>query len=39
MGCRAVGITGGPIKCKVCREEFGYDDVIDYKAGAISIMG
>ena len=35
MGCRTVGITGGPIKCKVCSEEFGYDDVIDYKAGAI----
>ena len=36
MGCRAVGLTGGPIKSKLCREEFGYDDVIDYKIGAVS---
>src|SRR5262249_29621178 len=35
MGCRTVGITGGPLKCKVCREEFGYDEAIDYKAGAL----
>jgi NADPH-dependent curcumin reductase CurA len=32
MGCRTVGITGGPIKSKLCREEFGYDKVIDYKS-------
>ncbi len=32
MGCRTVGITGGPIKTKLCRDEFGYDEVIDYKA-------
>ncbi len=36
MGCRTVGITGGPAKCKLCREEFGYDEAIDYKAGALS---
>jgi len=36
MGCRTVGITGGPVKCKVCREDFGYDEAIDYKAGALS---
>ncbi|MGA7165852.1 MAG: zinc-binding dehydrogenase, partial [Pseudolabrys sp.] len=35
MGCRSVGLTGGPIKIKLCREEFGYDEVIDYKAGAL----
>jgi len=35
MGCRTVGITGGPIKCKLCREEFGYDEVIDYKSGGL----
>ncbi|MGA9202979.1 MAG: NADP-dependent oxidoreductase [Pseudolabrys sp.] len=35
MGCRTVGLTGGPIKSKLCREEFGYDEVIDYKAGAL----
>jgi NADPH-dependent curcumin reductase len=33
MGCRTVGLTGGPVKTALCREEFGYDDAIDYKAG------
>jgi NADPH-dependent curcumin reductase CurA len=32
MGCRTVGITGGPVKAKLCRDEFGYDAVVDYKA-------
>lgn len=32
MGCRTVGITGGPSKVKLCRDEFGYDAAIDYKA-------
>jgi NADPH-dependent curcumin reductase len=36
MGCRTVGLTGGSFKCKICRNEFGYDEVIDYKAGALS---
>lgn len=36
MGCRTVGITGGPIKSKLCREEFGYDEVIDYKSGGLA---
>jgi hypothetical protein len=31
MGCRTVGLTGGPVKVKLCREEFGYDAAIDYK--------
>jgi len=31
--CRTVGITGGPEKVKICRDEFGYDAAIDYKAG------
>ncbi len=35
MGCRTVGLTGGPVKTALCREEFGYDDAIDYKAGDI----
>jgi len=34
-GCRTVGITGGPVKLKLCRDEFGYDEVIDYKAGGV----
>jgi NADPH-dependent curcumin reductase CurA len=31
-GCRAIGIAGGPVKTQLCREEFGYDGAIDYKA-------
>src|SRR3954464_5826389 len=33
MGCRTVGITGGAVKCNLCREAFGYDAAIDYKSG------
>ncbi len=32
MGCRTVGIAGGPTKTKLCLDEFGYDVAIDYKA-------
>ena len=35
-GCRTVGLTGGPVKCKLCRDNFGYDDVIDYKSGGLA---
>lgn len=31
-GCRTVGLAGGDTKVKLCREEFGYDAAIDYKA-------
>ena len=31
-GCRAIGIAGGPAKCKVVVEEFGFDACVDYKA-------
>src|SRR3954464_13664596 len=31
-GCRAVGVAGGPEKCRMIVEEFGYDDAIDYKS-------
>ncbi|WHZ12414.1 MAG: Putative oxidoreductase YncB [Burkholderiaceae bacterium] len=31
-GCRSVGIAGGPDKVRMCREEFGYDAAVDYKA-------
>lgn len=34
-GCRTVGITGGAVKMKMCREEFGFDAAIDYKAGDV----
>jgi hypothetical protein len=35
-GCRTVGLTGGDVKCKLCRDEFGYDVAIDYKAGNVA---
>jgi hypothetical protein len=31
-GCRAVGITGGAEKARLCLEEFGFDAAIDYKS-------
>ena len=34
-GSRAVGIAGGPEKCRMLVEDFGYDDAIDYKAGDV----
>ena len=35
-GCRAVGIAGGPEKCRVVTDELGFDACIDYKAGNLS---
>ena len=35
LGCRTVGIAGGPGKVRACLEEFGYDAAIDYRAGPI----
>ena len=35
-GCRAVGIAGGPDKCRWLVEELGFDAAIDYKAGELS---
>ena len=32
MGCRTVGITGGAEKVRLCRQEFGFDAALDYKA-------
>ncbi|MGJ3258053.1 MAG: NADP-dependent oxidoreductase [Rhodospirillales bacterium] len=31
-GCRAVGIAGGPEKCKLVEDAFGFDACVDYKA-------
>jgi len=31
-GCRAVGITGGEVKRRLCLERFGFDAAVDYKA-------
>jgi NADPH-dependent curcumin reductase CurA len=35
-GCRAVGIAGGPAKCRYVTEELGLDACIDYKAGRLA---
>ena len=31
-GCRTIGIAGGPDKVRICREGFGFDAAVDYKA-------
>ena len=36
MGCRTVAITGGPVKMQMCRDEFGYDAAVDYKAAGFA---
>lgn len=36
MGCRTVGLTGGPDKVALCKDAFGYDAAIDYKAGNVA---
>ena len=33
-GCRAVGIAGGPDKCRYVVEELGFDECLDYKVHA-----
>ena len=35
LGCRAIGIAGGPDKCRHVVDDLGFDDCIDYKAGPI----
>ena len=35
-GCRTVGIAGGAAKTRMCREEFGYDAVVDYRSPAFA---
>ena len=32
-GARAVGIAGGPEKCKLVTDDLGFDAAVDYKAG------
>jgi NADPH-dependent curcumin reductase len=34
-GCRVIGIAGGPDKCRVVVEEFGFDACIDYREGHV----
>lgn len=33
-GCRAVGIAGGPDKCNIVVDEYGFDACVDYKEHA-----
>ena len=35
LGCRTVGIAGGPVKASQCRDMFGYDAALDYKADGL----
>ena len=35
-GCRAVGIAGGPEKCRYVVDELGFDACVDYKAGHLA---
>jgi NADPH-dependent curcumin reductase CurA len=37
-GCRTVGIAGGPVKTKLCRDAFGFgfDAAIDYKQAGLA---
>jgi NADPH-dependent curcumin reductase CurA len=34
-GCKAIGIAGGPDKCRFLLDELGFDAAIDYKAGDV----
>ena len=35
-GCRAVGIAGGPEKCRYVVQELGFDACVDYKSGHLA---
>ena len=32
FGCTVIGSAGGPAKCKLVKEQFGFDHCVDYKA-------
>ncbi len=36
LGCRVVGIAGGPEKCRWITSELGFDAAIDYRAGDLA---
>lgn len=36
LGCRVVGIAGGPEKCRFVVEELGFDACIDHRAGDLA---
>jgi NADPH-dependent curcumin reductase CurA len=35
MGCRVIGIAGGPEKCRRLTEDYGFDVAIDYKGKSV----
>ncbi|MEL7092127.1 MAG: NADP-dependent oxidoreductase [Pseudomonadota bacterium] len=35
LGCRVVGIAGGPEKCAYVTDELGFDACVDYRAGGL----
>ncbi len=35
-GARAVGIAGGPEKCRMLTEDYGYDAAVDYRAESVA---
>jgi len=37
-GCRAIGIVGGPVKCKRLIEEYGFDAAIDYRGKDVAAL-
>jgi NADPH-dependent curcumin reductase CurA len=38
-GCRAVGIAGGPDKCRHVVEDLGFDACVDYRSEAFAVLG
>lgn len=38
MGCRTIGIAGGPEKCRRLVDQFGFDAAIDYKGKTSSVL-
>ena len=35
-GCKVIGVAGGPAKCAFVKDELGFDECIDYKAGNLA---
>lgn len=38
MGCRVIGIAGGPDKCRRLTEDYGFDVAIDYKGKGVDAL-
>jgi NADPH-dependent curcumin reductase CurA len=34
-GCRVIGVAGGPQKCAWLKDQLGFDEAVDYKAGDV----